>query len=83
MSATGGSVRRAGFAASAACGLALMALSVGGMATLDDQLQAAAPPPAKEERVILETRDAGVRIGEDRECDRPSGERPARSGEAA
>jgi hypothetical protein len=82
MNALGGPVRRAGFAASVAAGLSVMALSVGGMVTLDDQLHAAAQPPA-EERVILDGRDAGLRA-EPRKCDRRGQrERPAlRSGEA-
>ncbi len=67
MSVRGGSARRAGFAASVAAGLSLMALSVGGMATLDDELQAAAQPPANE-RVVIETRETSLKAGDDRDC---------------
>ncbi len=62
MSVRGAYARRAGFGASVATGLALMALSVGGMATVDDELQAAAEPPANE-RVVIDTRETTFKSG--------------------
>jgi hypothetical protein len=80
VSVRGATVRRAGFAASVAAGLSLMALSVGGMATLDEQLAAASKPSPARERVVLEPARDGAR---DRDCPPERRKRPAsRSGDA-
>ena len=53
-------LRRLGFGAALATGLSLVALSFGGMASLDGELRAAAEQREPEQRVLIE----------DRECDR-------------
>jgi hypothetical protein len=50
-------LRRVGFGAALATGLALIGLSVGGMASLDGDLRAAAEQTPRIERVDLETVD--------------------------
>ena len=49
--------RRLGFGAALATGLSLVALSFGGMASLDGELRAAAQQREPEQRVLIDGRD--------------------------
>ncbi|HEX8207746.1 MAG TPA: hypothetical protein VF587_16900 [Solirubrobacteraceae bacterium] len=50
-------VRRLGFGTALATGLSLVALSFGGMATLDADLRAASEQRQTDERVVIEKHD--------------------------